>query len=113
MQGNLFHGQNAYGDITPREIGEQQAQQCAAAAERKGWSKEDATAFVLDYLGAHWATLGETVVAAAMVAYPAHTAKAYGVVFSGLSRAGKIRCVGHERRANGHGAPGPVWELVG
>ena len=112
MQGNLFNGQNAYGDITPREIGEQQAQQCSAAAERKGWSKEDATAFVLAYLATHGATLGETVVAAAMVEHTAHKAKAYGVVFSGLARAGKIRCVGFAPRANGRGAPGPVWELV-
>ena len=114
-QPSLFHN-GSYGETTvkptPREVGEQEAKKCAANAESRGWDREGATAFVLTYLGTHGATLGETIVAAAMESFPTHDARAYGAIFSKLSRQGKIRKVSYATRTKGHGAPGIVWEAV-
>jgi hypothetical protein len=115
IQPSLFE-QNAYGIGVPqsaKEAGEQAAEACAAKAERNGWNKAAATAFVLAYLEQHGPTPGETLVAAASKLHPAHDARAYGSVLGGLSRAGRIKVVGYCKRELGHGTGGGnIWGLT-
>jgi len=113
---DIGNASDAYGDpitsSTPREIGERQAEICAAKAEDDGWDKDAATAFILHYLTVHGPTSGEILVEQASKRYPAHDARAYGSIFGKLSKAGTIIVAGYAKRQKGHGTGGAnIWQL--
>lgn len=97
----------------PLEVGRQAAERCAGTAERGGWDRGAAMAFVLAYLARHGPTPGEVLVTEASRAYPPHDARAFGAVFMTLSRRRLIEKCGTCVRAKGHGtAGGIVWRLA-
>ncbi len=75
--------------------------------------KERAQAFVLDFLG-HGPATGETISDACKEAgIIPHDDRAFGPVYMGLARAGRIRKAGHAVRRKGHGTSGGnVWALA-
>jgi hypothetical protein len=97
-----------------REQGETAAVACAAAAEKKGWDLVGAKNYILGYLIKFGRQSGEQLVNAAREAgFIPHDDRAFGPVFSGLSRKGLIRCVGYGCREKGNGTAGArVWEAV-
>lgn len=100
--------------FTPREQGEQAAQACLGAAERRGFDTEGAMRFVVGHLARHGQQSGELIVDAAVAhGFRPLDTRAFGSVFASLVRKGQIRCVGYCDRQKGHGtAGGRVWSLV-
>lgn len=95
------------------EAGQQAAEACAASAERQGWDREAAAAFLLDWLARHGPTPGEVLVSEASRLHPPHDGRAFGAVFLRLKRQGLIVDCGHARRAKGHNTHGGlIWRLV-
>lgn len=96
-------------------LGQEGMELAAARAERADPGfRHKAQAFVLTYLRKHGKTKGEALVneckKAGMVP---HDDRAFGAVFSGLSRAGLIACAGFCLRTKGHAtAGGRVWKAV-
>lgn len=96
-------------------LGQEGMELAAARAERADPGfRHRAQAFVLTYLRKHGKTKGEALVneckKAGMV--PPDD-RAFGTVFSGLSRAGLIACAGFCLRTKGHStAGGRVWKAV-
>ncbi len=98
-----------------RAIGDQGMQRAADRAEpdEPGFSKR-AQAFVLRYLAEQGSASGEDITDACKAAgiQPAED-RAFGSVYSTLSRRKLIVCVGFCARAKGHGtAGGRVWGLA-
>lgn len=84
-----------------------------AEAHRPGF-KEQACAFVLDYLEQHGASSGEVITDACKAAgIIPHDDRAFGPVYMALARQGRIQKVGTAKRLRGHGTSGGnVWGLV-
>jgi hypothetical protein len=98
-----------------RALGLTAQQMAAEAAERQlGGFVERSQAFVLRYLRSGVRASGEDIVDAAKEAgIRPREDRAFGAVFGGLSRAGRIRCVGIEMRRKGRGTAGArVWEAA-
>jgi hypothetical protein len=77
--------------------------------------REQAKAFILDYLRRHGEQPGEILTDKCKEAgiVPANGDKAFGAVYCALSRRGLIHKVGTCLRRNGHGTSGGnVWGLV-
>lgn len=74
---------------------------------------EDARAFVLAHLEQHGPTSGERLTLACKAAgIEPHDDRAFGAVYMGLVRQGRIAKAGTVRRERGHGtAGGNVWRL--
>lgn len=88
----------------------------AIAALRKQSGEEfirAASMFVLEHLRAHGPATGEQLTDACKAAgiMPAND-KAFGPIYAGLARAGRIGRHGYAPRNRGHGAPGIVWRAV-
>lgn len=116
QQPTLFpvdHGTDAYGaPVSPRQIGEMQAEACADHAESRGWDREAAESFILGLLSAG-PVAGETLVTEASKHYPARDARAYGAILGGLARRGVIVKDGYTQRQKGHGTSGGIiWRLA-
>lgn len=79
------------------------------------WDKEAVSDFIVDYVGQHGETDCETIVDAAKVAgHVPHIDKAFGPIFAGLSRSGRIIRTGFQARRKGHSAPGAsIWKKGG
>jgi hypothetical protein len=98
-----------------RAVGEEAAQACADKAERVAdFDTEGAGRFILGWLARYGQMSGEQLVNAAQEhGHRPHDARAFGSVFSTLSRKNLIRCVGYCEREKGHGtAGGRLWGLV-
>lgn len=79
------------------------------------WSKERAVSAIVGALSSSCRGMtGEEIVDACVEqGIKPHDQRAFGPLFSRLSRSGVIRCVGYAPRAKGHGTAGArVWELV-
>jgi len=89
------------------------AQVADAAEQRRPAFLDDARAFVLAYLAAHGPTAGELLSEACKTAgIRPHDDRAFGPVYFGLARAGRIVKVGSARRRRGHlTTGGNVWAL--
>lgn len=100
--------------LEARAVGERMANLCTYKAEREGFDAEGARTFILGWLARHGKMRGEQLTDAAIEhGFHAHDARAYGSVFSTLSRRGLIRCVGYCERVKGHGtAGGRLWEAA-
>ena len=74
---------------------------------------EQAKAFIVAYLAVHGPTPGEVLTLACKAAgIRSHDDRAFGAVYLGLARAGRIVQVGSVRRARGHGTQGgSIWDL--
>ncbi len=103
-------------DFTPSHAeGERLAALCAAKASRvTDFNAEDAGRFILSQLVRHGDMSGEALTDAAKAhGFRPHSDKAFGAVFSRLSRRGLIRTVGFCLRAKGHGtAGGRTWSIT-
>lgn len=97
-----------------RSKGETEAGRCAAAAEKRGWDRDGAASFMLDFLKRQGPTSGEMLVNQAKAAgFVPHDDRAYGAVFQSLVRKGLIRCTGYGVRLKGHGTGGSrTWEIA-
>jgi hypothetical protein len=106
--------QSAYDRLMsePRKVGERMANKAAQRCAPDFVAR--ASKFVTDYLAMRGQAPGEIVVDLAKQAgIVATDDRAFGVVFSGLSRNGVIRCVGYCERRKGHGtAGGRIWAIV-
>ena len=99
----------------PRAAGALAEQACADKARRQtDFDVEAARNLVLHWLRGHSQTSGESLVNLLKEwGFEAHDDRAYGAVFSALSRRKLIRCVGYCARAKGHGtAGGRIWEAA-
>jgi hypothetical protein len=97
--------------------GESGMQRCADKAESLGFSTDAARTFVLAWLAEYGATWGELIVDGAQKAgrsdLQAHDARAWGAVFSSLSRQHRIRTIEFGLRLKGNGTAGArKWALV-
>jgi hypothetical protein len=97
--------------------GEAGVQRCADKAESLGFSTDAARVFVLAWLAEYGPSWGEDIVDAAKATIrtdlSAHSEKAWGAVFSVLSRTHRIRCIEYGLRRKGHGTAGARrWSLV-
>jgi hypothetical protein len=98
-----------------RALGEAGAQQCADAAERRGWDSAGAQRFVVGWLRRHGPTSGEDLVQAAEEhGYRPQDGRAFGAVLGALARRQEIRCVRADLpRRHGHGTSGGrLWEAT-
>jgi hypothetical protein len=98
-------------DFTPRQRGADAAEACTAKAEGLGFSTVAARAFVLAYLADQGPAWGEDVVDAAIATgcadLTAHDGRAWGSVFSTLSRLHQIHCLRADGiRRHGRGTSG-------
>lgn len=84
------------------------------AEEHRPGFKEQACAFVLQYLKRHGASAGEVITAACKAAgIQPHDDRAFGPVYMTLARQGRIHKVGTCKRQRGHmTAGGNIWGLV-
>ena len=90
-----------------RAEGSRMADLALDKAEKQGFDTEGAGKFVLGWLARHGQQSGEQLVDAAMQhGFRPKEARAFGAVFSTLSRRGQIRCVGFCMREKGHGTAG-------
>ena len=98
-----------------RALGEAGMLMAQEHAERgnPGFS-ERARAFVLQYLRLHGASSGEDITDACKAAGIApEEDRAFGPIYSSLSRSGQIECTGFCERRKGHGtAGGRIWRLA-
>jgi hypothetical protein len=97
--------------------GEQGMQRCTEKAESLGFSTDAARAFVLNWLAEYGPSWSEAIVdgakATARADLTPHEDRAYGSVFSSLSRQHRIRCVEYGLRVKGNGTAGARrWSLV-
>jgi hypothetical protein len=97
--------------------GEQAMQACTDKAETLGFSTDAAKTFVLGWLAEYGPSWGESMVDAAKATGRAdlipHEDRAFGAVFSSLSRQHRIRCVEYGLRVKGNGTAGARrWSLV-
>lgn len=76
--------------------------------------RDQARAFVLDYLGRHGESAGEEITDACKAAgIVPHDDRAFGPVYHGLAKAGLIVKAGVCERRKGHGTSGGnVWRLA-
>lgn len=98
-----------------RTAGELAADQCAAKAERTTtFSTHLAREWVAKHLEAHGPTSGEDLVDGLKEAgHQPHDDRAFGPVFQGLVRDGRIQQYGFALRRKGHGtAGGVIWKLI-
>jgi hypothetical protein len=112
--GTLFDG-CAFDPVLdgPLGAGAMAAESCADAAERRGWDREAAGSFILDYLAEHGPTPGEVLVTKASQGNSPPDARAFGAVFMTLCRRKLIEKCGYTRRSKGHGTHGGlVWRLA-
>ena len=99
----------------PRAVGAlAEAAVACKAARTAGFDLDAARAMAVTWLRDHGPSGGESIVNALKhFGFEAHDDRAYGAVFSALSRRKLIRCVGYCARAKGHGtAGGRIWEAV-
>lgn len=99
---------------TAREAGHAAADACTDKAERvSDFDTEAARRFVLWFLGSEGPHTGEDIVdAAALVGLRPHDTRAFGSVFSGLARDGRIVRDGFALRRKGHGTAGATrWRI--
>jgi hypothetical protein len=102
-------------DLTPREAGEHAAIACMAKAEAvSNFDSEAVRRLIVLALKRRGQMSGEALVNLAKAAgYTPHDDRAYGSVFSTLSRRGAIRCVGYCERKKGHStAGGRLWQAA-
>lgn len=97
--------------------GQEAMQQCADKAESLGFSTDAARDFVIGWLALSGPAWGEDMVDAAerlgRADLRTHKPKAWGGVFSALSKKGRIRCIELGLRRKGHGTAGArKWSLV-
>lgn len=97
--------------------GETAMQACTRKAEGLGFNTESARSFVLNFLNEFGPSWGEDMVTAAEGVgrsdLTVHDARAWGAVFSSLSRRGRIRCVEIGMRTKGNGTAGArKWAIV-
>jgi hypothetical protein len=97
----------------PRDEGHAAGERCAAAAERRGWDRAEASRLVLAALRQRGPTAGEVLVDLVRAALaPPHDDRAFGAVFGRLARERRIVKAGFAQRRKGHGTAGGVlWRL--
>lgn len=97
-----------------RELGQQGIEASSSRASQSGFSSIAASKVIMDHLTNHGQTPGEDLVLIAKRAgHVPPDDRAFGSVFSTLSRRKEIQCVGYCNRRRGHGtAGGRIWDRV-
>ena len=104
-----------YSQLTLDEAQREKAQAMDAVERNAGVVfREEAKAFVLEYLARHGEQSGETLTNACLKAgIVPHDDRAFGPVLMSLSRNGLIEKCGMAVRQKGHGTSGGnIWKLV-
>ena len=72
-----------------------------------------ARSFALEWMRGKGEVSGEDITDATKAAgIIPHQDRAFGPIYSGLAREGRIVRTGYAPRRRGHGSPGPVWRLA-